>query len=80
MENPDSRFGSQYATRASDRNPSVSDITEMLSPVRHRRTLLTRAPRELTFSVNVVSNPGMNAFPEIRTPTCIGKRGSERAI
>ncbi|HXT86025.1 MAG TPA: hypothetical protein VN745_03285 [Verrucomicrobiae bacterium] len=58
----------------------MSDITQTLSPIRHRRTLLTRAPRELTFSVKVVSSPGINAFPEIRTPTCIGKRGSERAI
>ena len=57
-------------------NPSVSrrkgpsgrrrkQKTANLSLARQRRMLETRAPRELTFSVNVVSTPGLRRCPEI---------------
>src|SRR5215468_10656794 len=44
----------------------------------HLRTLMTRAPRSLTFSVNVDSAPGTCRLPSRYTPISMGMRRSAR--
>jgi len=55
----------QYATLAIDRNEPVSVAMVRRSFGFQRLLLRTRAPRELTFSVNVVSVPGTEGWPVI---------------
>ncbi len=57
--------GWQYATRAWARKSPGNDAISNVSLGRQRRMLVTRAPRELTFSVNVVSTPGARSCPEM---------------
>ena len=57
--------GWQYATRALARKSPGRDAISNISLGRQRRVLVTRAPRELTFSVNVVSVPGARSCPEM---------------
>ena len=55
----------QYATRAFARKSPGRDAISNISLGRQRRVLMTRAPRELTFSVNAVSTPGACLCPEM---------------
>src|SRR5579863_599220 len=71
--------GRQYATRARARKPPGNDSKFSVSLVRQRRTLGTRAPRELTSSVNVVSMGEADWCPEIWTATVIGILFSSRS-
>src|SRR6202165_402606 len=57
----------QYATRARARKSPGNDSMFSVSLGRQRRTLGTRAPRELTSSVNVVSTWEPDCCPEILT-------------
>jgi len=61
----------QYATRARARKSPGKDWISNLSLGPQRRILATRAPRELTFSVNVVSTPEAGPDVEIWTATII---------
>ena len=72
--------GRQYATRARARKPPGNDSMFSVSLGRQRRTLGTRAPRELTSSVNVVSTWEADWCPEIWTATVIGILFSRRSI
>lgn len=75
-----SRCGRQYATRARAWKSPGSDWMFTVSLARHRRTLGTRAPRELTSSVNVVSTSEADRCPEIWTATVIGILFSNRSV
>src|SRR5882672_8720572 len=72
--------GRQYATRARARKSPGNDLISSLSLHRQRRMLETLAPRELTFSVNVVSTPNPGSRPEIWTATVIGILFSRRSL
>jgi hypothetical protein len=72
--------GQQYTTRARARKPPGNDSIFSVSLGRQRRTLGTRAPRELTSSVNVVSTWEADSCPEIWTATVIGILFSSRSI
>ncbi len=71
--------GRQYATRANVRKPPGNDSKFTVSLARQRRTLGTRAPRELTSSVNVVSKLEADSSAEIWTATVIGILFSSRS-
>src|SRR5436309_15976457 len=66
--------GWQYATRPEERNSPVREANTRVSPGCQRRALTTRAPRALTFSVKVDSEPGASRWPSIRTGISIGMR------
>ena len=65
IANPADAVAWQYATRAIERNEPVIVAIVNRSPTFQRLVLRTRAPFELTFSVNVVSVPGNIGFPEM---------------
>ena len=71
--------GRQYATRARARKSPGNDSISNVSLGRQRRMLDTRAPLELTFSVNVVSTAEIRCDPEMWTATVIGILFSKRS-
>src|SRR5215475_13365856 len=78
MAKPSPCIGWQYATRAEERNSPEREVKVSRSLGSHLRTLMTRAPRSLTFSVNVDSAPGTCRLPSRYTPISMGMRRSVR--
>src|SRR6266850_201553 len=78
MAKPRPCNGWQYATRAEERKSPVREANVNFSPCSQRRTLTTRAPRALTFSVNVDSEPGTWRCPSMNTGISIRMRFSAR--
>src|SRR6266404_4475081 len=68
----------QYATFPSDRAPFRRKVTSTRVPGCHRRTVVTRAPRILTFSVNVISLETDLAGRESSAANLFGIRPSDR--
>src|SRR5260370_38791826 len=64
--------------RAEERTPPVGETKVNFSPFSQLRTLTTRAPRALTFSVKVDSTPGVRRWPSSITGISMGMRFSAR--